>query len=308
MITIHRACCCLALALLVWLASASETAAQDTLARAKDLYVLANYDEALVMLARLRDTASAPEASEVAEYQVLCLLALGRKADALKTIETLVKADPMYRPSPSTVSPRTRATFDAVRRELLPGIVQGMYDKAKTAFDRKELTVAVAEFDRVLTLIDEPGIVELQNMADLRRLASGFRDLGKAATEIAIAPPAASRATEPAAPPAPMPAVPLIYNGADEGVAPPTSVSRRMPAWLPRNELEKRREFRGVLEVVVDETGGVTSVALGKSVHPDYDKQLLEAARTWRFRPATKDGQSVKFRMTIEVLLGPDKR
>jgi TonB family protein len=310
--TVHRAPCCLAIALLVWLGSPPETAGQDTLARAKDLYVLANYDEALVVLARLHETVSASESSEVAEYQVLCLLALGRKGEALKAIETLVKADPMYRPSPSTVSPRTRATFDALRRELLPGIVQDLYDKAKAAFDRKDLAVAVSEFDRVLTLIDEPGIVDLQNMADLRRLASGFQDLSKAAAEVATVSPAASAAKElsssAAAPPAPRPAVPPIYSGGDQGVAPPTTVSRPMPPWVPRNDLEKRREFRGVLELVIDETGGVTSVALAKSAHPAYDRQLLEAARMWRFRPATKDGLPVRFRMMIEVVLGPDKR
>ncbi len=309
---LRRAPCCLALALLAWLGSASAAAGQDTLARAKALYVQADYDESLAMLGRLREAVPPSESSEVAGYQVLCLLALGRKDEALKAIGALVKADPMYRPSPSIVSPRTRATFDAVRRELLPGIAQGMYDKAKTAFDRKELPVAVAEFDRVLTLLDEPGIADLPNMADLRRLAGGFRDLSKAATESAATPPPAAAAKGPDAPAAPPPApaaeVSRVYSGSDEGVAPPTSVSRRMPVWQPRNEFEKRQEFRGVLELVVDETGAVTSVAVGKSVHPVYDRDLLDTARMWKFRPARRDGVPVRYRMAIEIRLGPDKR
>ena len=82
-------------------------------------------------------------------------------------------------------------------------------------------------------------------------------------------------------------------------------VSRRTPAWTPRNEIEKRREFRGLLEIVIDEAGNVTSAALGRSIHPTYDRQLVDTARTWKFRPATKDGVAVRYKMTIEIRLGP---
>ena len=246
--------------------------------------------------------------SEVAGYQVLCLLALGRTEDAAKAIEALVKADPLYRPSESTMSPRTRGRFDAVRRELLPGIVQENYDKAKAAFDRKELPVALAEFDRVVALLEEPGLADVPNMADLRRLATGFRDLSKAAAAEVPASPAAASSNVPAPtaaafPPAPEPA--RSYTGEDAGVVPPMVVSRRTPVWQPRNDIEKRREFRGLLELVVDEAGAVTSAVLRRNIHPAYDRQLVEMARTWKFRPAMKDGVPVKYRMTIEIRLGP---
>src|SRR5262245_5793727 len=119
-----RARSALVLAFLACLGCAVGAAGQDTLARAKDLYGLAEYDEALTVLNRLHETASPAVSSEVAGYQVLCLLALGRADDAQKAIEALVKADPLYRPSESIMSPRTRGKFDAVRRELLPSIVQ----------------------------------------------------------------------------------------------------------------------------------------------------------------------------------------
>jgi TonB family protein len=298
----------LVLIFLAGLECAAAAAGQDTLARAKDLYGLAAYDEALVVLNRLHETASPPMSSEVAGYQVLCLLALGRTDDAQKRIEALVKADPLYRPSEAIMSPRTRARFDTVRRELLPAIVQQTYDKAKAAFDRKELPVALAEFDRVIALLEEPGLAEAPNMADLRRLATGFRDLSKAAVADVPASPAPASPNVPAPtaaspPPAPEPA--RIYTGDDAGVVPPMVVSRRTPAWTPRNEIEKRREFRGLLEIVIDEAGDVTSAALGRSIHPAYDRPLVETARTWKFRPATKDGVAVKYKMTIEIRLGP---
>ena len=265
-------------------------------------------DEALAILNRLHETASPVVSSEVAGYQVLCLLALGRTDDAQKGIEALVKADPLYRPSESTMSPRTRVRFDAVRRELLPTIVQQAYDKAKAAFDRKELAVALVEFDRVVALLDEPGLADVQSMADLRRLATGFRDLSKAAVADVPAAPAAASAnmSAPAVatpPPAPDPA--RTYTGDDAGVVPPMVVSRRTPAWQPRNDIEKRREFRGVLDLVIDEAGDVTSAVLGKSIHPVYDRELVDRSRTWKFRPATKDGVPVRYRMRIEIRLGP---
>ena len=295
-----------------WLAAAKASAGeQDTLARAKDLYGLAAYDEALAVLERLHETASAPVSSEVAGYQVLCLLALGRTNEAQKTITALVRADPLYRPSESIMSPRTRARFDAVRRELLPAIAQEAYDKAKAAFDRKESPVALVEFDRVVALLDDPALADVPNMADLRRLATGFRDLSKAAAPSvpATSPATTSNPATPTAaavPPAPDPA--RTYTGDDAGVVPPIVVSRRMPQWTPRNDIEKRREFRGLVEVVVDEAGDVTSAALGRSIHPAYDKPLVDTARTWKFRPATKDGVPVKYRMTIEIRLGPPGR
>jgi TonB family protein len=298
----------LTLVLLVCLVCAVRAAEQDTLARAKDLYGLANYDEALAVLNRLHETAAPGVSSEVAGYQVLCLLALGRTDEATKAIESLVKADPLYRPSEATMSPRTRSRFDAVRRELLPRIVQETYDKAKAAFDRKELPVALAEFDRVIALLEEPGLAEVQNMADLRRLATGFRDLSKAAVaEVPASPaapsPNAATPTTAAPPPAPEPA--RTYTGDDAGVVPPIVVSRRTPVWTPRNEIEKRREFRGLLELVINEAGDVTSAVLGKSIHPTYDRELVDTARTWKFRPATREGVAVKYKMTIEIRLGP---
>lgn len=282
-------------------ASAGE---QDTLARAKDLYGLAAYDEALAVLNRLRETTSAPVSSEVAGYQLLCLLALGRTDDAQKAIEALVKVDPLYRPSESMMSPRTRARFDAVRRELLPGIVQETYDKAKAAFDRKELPIALAQFDRVLTLLEEPTLADVQHMADLRRLATGFRDLSKAAAADVPAAPAPA----PAVASRPTPDPTRTYTGDDAGVVPPSVVSRRMPMWTPGNELEKRKEFRGLLELVINEAGDVTAAALPRSVHPSYDRSLVTTAQTWKFRPATKDGTPIKYRMTIEIRLGPPAR
>jgi TonB family protein len=285
-----------------WLAAGTGAAGQDTLARAKDLYVLASYDEALALLNRLHQTASADEATEIAGYQVYCLLALGRTEEAHQAIEALVKADPLYRPSEATASPRTRAVFDEVRQALLPRIVQDLYDKAKAAFDKNESQAAVTDFDRVLLLLNEPGLSDQPGMSDLRRLAVGFRDLSLAAAATASLAAASEKGPDPA--PA-APPTPPTYSADDANVVPPVSITRDTPPWHPRNTLEARQEFLGVLQLVIDEKGDVTSAALGKSVHPIYDADLLKMAHTWKFRPATKDGVPVRYRTTMEIRLRP---
>jgi TonB family protein len=295
------------LALAVWLAAAAGVAGQETFARAKELYVNASYDEALVLLTRLHESAEPPESTEIAGYQVFCLVALGRTDDARQAIAALAKADPLYLPPEATTSPRTRALFAEVRKGLLPGIVQDTYDHAKAAYDRKEPQVALAGFDKVLALLDEPGLAGQPNMVDLRRLATGFRDLIKT-TPAAPDPPAAAptNASAPAASAvAPVPDLPSTYSSSDVGVVPPVTVSRPMPPWRPRSEVERVRQFLGALEVIVDEQGDVISVVIAKTVHPTYDADLLRMARTWKFRPATKDGVPVRYRRTLEIRLGP---
>ncbi len=289
----------LAITMASWLTASIGLAGQETLAHAKDLYVLANYDEALVVLGRIKG-ASVDEATEIAGYRVLCLLAVGRTDEAQQAIEALVKAYPLYRPSEAMASPRTRALFDDVRRGLLPGIVQESYDRAKAAFDRHEAQLAVTEFDRVLALLNDPALSESPGMADLRRLAVGFRDLSLAAAAAAAPAPAPANGPDPVAP---LP--PPVYSAQDVTVVPPVTLSRRMPPWRPRNQVDARREHHGVVAVLVDEKGDVTSVQLSKSVHPDYDAALLETARTWKFRPATKDGVPVKYSTGIEIRLRP---
>jgi TonB family protein len=297
--TIH----CLTPVLAVWLMAARPAGAQETLAYAKNLYIAAAYDEALVLLGRLHETASAPESSEIAGYRAFCLLALGRTEDAKKAIATLVRSDPHYRPPDATMSPRTRAVFDEVRQEMLPVLVHEAYDRGKAAFDRNEPAAAAADFDRVLSLLNEPALANLPDGADLRRLATGFRDLGKGAT--AAPKPVPDITPLPAPPPPPAPAAPAVFSAGDEDVVPPVSVSRATPPWHPQTDIEKLREFRGLLEVVVDERGNVVSVGLVKSVHPKYDGRLVEAARAWKFRPATRKGTPVSYRAAIEIRLGP---
>ncbi len=62
-------------------------------------------------------------------------------------------------------------------------------------------------------------------------------------------------------------------------------------------------EQLGVLELVVSQTGAVDHVRLISPDNRYHDRMIVAAAKTWRFRPATKDGLPVRSRMRIRVTL-----
>jgi TonB family protein len=60
-----------------------------------------------------------------------------------------------------------------------------------------------------------------------------------------------------------------------------------------------------VLEIVISERGTVDSAILRDSVAAFYDDPLLGAAMNWRFKPATRNGQPVKYRKLLEIVHSP---
>jgi tetratricopeptide (TPR) repeat protein len=304
-----RSSCRVAIALAGCLAVAVPALGQETLARAKDYYASANYEEALDVLRRLHPSAPAEEAREIAVYQLFCLLALGRNDETRKAIETIVRTDPLYHLSEEDASPRVRTLFENIRKPLLPDIVKDAYAKAKAAFDRKDMAEAAAGFDKVLALLEDAAVAEAPGVADLRTLATGFRDLIKPAT-----PPAAAPASNPPAPASPPPAppataatpeTPKTYGVDDRAVVRPVAIDNPLPPWRPSRGIDLRQEFNGNIELLIDEAGKVLTAQIRKSVHRDYDPLLVEAARNWTFRPATLNGAPVRYKYVLEVHLKP---
>jgi len=295
---------CMALAWAFCVALGVVVSADDAqLDRAKELYRSAAYDEALGVLDTIRATAPSPEALEISEYRVFCLVALDRKDEARNAIAALIAANPFYELSEAQASPRVRAVFKEVRKSLLPAIVQTAYAAAKAAFDRKDAESA-AGFERVLTLLRDPDLSSNTDLSDLAVVAAAFRDLS-AARELAAAAPAPAAvpsareggpAGESAAPKAPEP--PVYRDGAPNLVA-PVAISQTMPP----THLAERRLWTGAVEVLIDETGKVLSARMAMPVQPTYDRQLLQAALNWKYRPAMKDGAPARYIKIINVRL-----
>jgi hypothetical protein len=282
--------------------SASVSAADAQLDRAKELYRSAAYDEALGVLDSIRATAPSTEPLEVSEYRVFCLVALDRKDEARNAIAALISANPFYELSEAQASPRVRAVFSEVRKSLLPSLVQSAYAKAKAAFDRKDPESATA-FERVLTLVRDPDVSSNTDLADLAVVAAAFRDLSAARELAAAAPPAPAPSardnSSPAESAAGKPAEPPVYRDGASNLVPPVVISQT----LPPSHLAERRLWTGAIEVLIDETGKVLSARMAMPVQPTYDRQLLQAALNWKYRPAMKDGTPARYIKIINVRL-----
>ena len=91
--------------------------AQDDLGGAKTLYVNASYDEALGVLDKQAAGVGliGATAAELHHYRALCLIALGRAAEADQAIALSVSADPFSVPDTSELAPRVASVFTAAR-------------------------------------------------------------------------------------------------------------------------------------------------------------------------------------------------
>jgi TonB family protein len=285
------------------LAMTPATYAQDSVARARDLYRAAAYGEALEMLTRLEESLTAGEHAadgqrrSIRQYRVFCLLALGRVEEADRAIESIVMVDPFFGPSPDEVSPHVRDVFVGVRRRLLPLIVRRDYAAARTAFDRQNFEAAAVGFKRVLDLLGDAELAAVAAeppLPDFGTLSAGFYALSLTTPD---APPA-----EPVAETAP-PATRPVYDVTDDAVVAPVTIVQVFPSYQ-RGALEGRS---GVLEIVIDEDGLVESAVMRATISAAYDRRVIEATTEWRYEPATRGGVPVKFVKRIEITAGPGR-
>jgi tetratricopeptide (TPR) repeat protein len=269
--------------------------AQETLQQVKVLYASAAYEDALSMLTRLSAVTKRPELDQ---YRVFCLVALGRTVEAEKAIAAVVLADPSFEPDPQETSPRIQEMFARTRRAMVPEIAQAMYVRARSALGRKDHEEATAQFGALVKLIDRtPNENDEEPMlTELRLLASGFLDLSRAAA-------AAEARAVPAKPEPPAPTSrPAMTTPLQ--VTAPVPVRQELPVWVPPFS-SNGREFRGTLRVIISADGRVTDAELAPAIHPTYDRLLLNAARSWEYQPALKNGAPVASEKVIEVVLKP---
>ena len=289
--------CTLAI-LLLFSASA---AAQDSLDPVRILYASAEYEEALTAIGRLKSNADLNGVAEIDRYRALCLIALGRSAEADQAIATTVALDPLYQPAAADASPRVREAFAAVRQRVLPTVVRSLYASARAAYDRKAFAEAADDLDKTIRVIDN---LERSNqeLTDLRMLASGFLDLSKAAI--------AKAAVQPPAPTPAQASLNVVKSPVPLAPAPPLPFSnvvakRQDLPQLPFSLATTKAQYRGVIEVEINEAGNVVGARVIQSVHVLYDPLLLEAARAWKYEPARIDGRPTAARKRVEIVLKP---
>ena len=82
-------------------------------------------------------------------------------------------------------------------------------------------------------------------------------------------------------------------------MTPPVAIGQEMPAFTGKMTLDRI----GVLEIVIDQSGGVESATMVQPSEPLYDQRLLAAVKSWLYRPARLESAPVKYRRRIQVTL-----
>jgi TonB family protein len=84
------------------------------------------------------------------------------------------------------------------------------------------------------------------------------------------------------------------------GVSPPIPIYKPEPAY---SEEARKAKFQGtvVLWIVVDAQGNVTDPRVVRPLGLGLDEKALETVRTWKFKPALRNGSPVPVRVIVEV-------
>ena len=309
--------------------------AQDPLSAAKDLYASAAYEDALSTLSRIEGDAAPPEVSrQIEEYRAFCLYALGRTREAESVAEAMIRKQPLGRLDAADASPRLESMFSDVRKRLLPSLIREQFRAARAAIDQKSFSAAEPQLAEAKAMILEAGKLGVKDdgLGDLTVLVDGFLELIQTTAErrpapqpeaivasntaaapapsrtSALAPPsaparqqaAASQTLVPASRPAAAAESATAYTIDDEGVTPPITIQQRMPPMPPQLQAIARAvHARGLLDLVIDETGRVVDARIRQSLNASFDPLVLRSARDWKYRPAVKDGVPVRFLKTI---------
>jgi TonB family protein len=276
--------------------------AQESLQTAQALYASASYDEALAMLERLQKQPLGPgDVVEVHQNRALCLLALGRTADAEEALAAVVKADPTYRPAGTTTSPRVRTMYKDVRSKLLASLIVSIYNDARAAYDQRRWADALKGFTQVRALVEDPDLpaADAKGVQEYKVLADGFAKLADAAAN-APAPAAAVAPVATASPAVPIAAVDYsrVFDSTDTNVTAPVTIRQDMPRWVAQGQPLPRS---GTLEIIVTAEGVVERATLRQSMSPSFDRLVLDATKYWKYQPALLDGHAVRYRKQIRI-------
>ena len=302
------------------IAAGAALTGQDLLSAAKDQYASAAYEDALSTLNRLDGSVAPDVARQADEYRAFCLYALGRTGEAESVAESLIRKEPLVRLEAADASPRLESMFSDVRKRLLPSLIRERYRVARAAVDQKSFAAAepsLADARRMIAEAEKLGVKD-EGLSDLSVLVDGFLQLIKSSADQKKAEqPAVAAAAAPAATaPAPMrsPAavsaradasgaaavIPRVYSAVDEGVSPPVVLEQKMPPMSNEMQLITRAsKSRGMIDIVIDETGRVIDTSVRQSMNAAFDGMIVRESRRWKYRPAMVNGAPVRYVKTL---------
>jgi tetratricopeptide (TPR) repeat protein len=303
---------------------AAQTPNADALMKAKALYAEASYAEALEVL-------GTGEGAEAHQYRALCYLALGKLPEAERSLEALINVAPSYTVSEAELPPRLVTLFAQTRRRVMPGVARRLFAEARDEFQAKKYEQARGKFEQVLALTRDPMMAGAADANDLQVLSASYLDIvkssagpGPAATAgrpavtkepvfsgpqtpavtLPVASPAASAPQpEPAAAPAAAAAAAAITPSKSSVILPAVTIRQDVPAYvLPYGA--QPRTVSGAVRVIIGADGKVKAATMETPIDARYDARVLQAARNWLYRPATRGGEPIESEKVVSIHVG----
>lgn len=93
-----------------------------------------------------------------------------------------------------------------------------------------------------------------------------------------------------------------VFSVESVGVSPPVALDRRA---MPSNLQVSGTQAVNRMELIIGPDGSVEQVRMLSALERLPDMMLLSGAKSWRFKPAMKDGQPVRFRLPLTWVVSP---
>jgi hypothetical protein len=218
----------------------------------------------------------APSKLKEIERQAAALRDQGRASAASMASDSLVMSNPLYEPRTGALTPEGLSAFRSSQRTLLPLIAQRQYADAITA-------LAAGDGERALSLARVGLAIADRRIADVSaQLREQLVDLiDRATAAVAIQDQ-------------------IVYNEVDTDVIPPQPLTRQMPQTGPIGVPPNRV---GTLEMIIGRDGTVENVRLHTPLNRHHERMIVSPAKAWRYRPATRNGRPVRYRILVKVNL-----
>jgi hypothetical protein len=193
-------------------------------------------------------------------------------------------------PVPATaISPRQPAAADlpseaatalqaASRRLLVPVIARRDYERALAALEAGDYDLALLA-----------GTTVAKTLEDRDNAGQGDDELRRDVQQL-LERASALKALEDG----------RVYTMSDEGVLPPVALSRQLPVGPPPG---LSRHMVGTLDLLINQEGTVEIVRLYTPLNRYHERMIVSAAKAWRYKPASKEGRPVKFRIVSPINL-----
>ena len=224
-----------------------------------------------------RGTATAPAGSAASAPRDLERFPAGTNGGAPSTeFDALLQANPLYEPKASDLAPESLTAFRNSQKLLLPVLAQRGYDRARAALASGDVDRAIASARETAAILERPAAAPAAHLRD-----DVQRILEEAGT-------AKATADE------------VVYSRSDPGIVAPRPISRQFPATTPIGVPPHRV---GTLEMIIGKDGTVEFVKLHTPLNRYHERMIVSAAKAWLYRPATRGGRPVRYRITVTINL-----